>query len=235
MKKYLVSHRLAAPGPIPDWNSDVWNDVPSVSIDNFHPQSSDHRPISAAKICFTTDRLHVIFRVKDRYIKSVATEHQQMVCHDSCVEFFVQPGPDKGYFNFEFNCGGIMLLYYVTDPTRTPAGLKRQTQVTVDDLATIQIATTMPRINPIEITEPTEWFLQASIPFDLFRAYAGDITTAPGHRWRANLYKCGDKTSHPHWASWSPIGDQLNFHQPDKFGELEFEPAHKLANASVAR
>ncbi|MCD6337129.1 MAG: hypothetical protein J7M01_02720, partial [Candidatus Marinimicrobia bacterium] len=36
-----------------------------------------------------------------------------------------------------------------------------------------------------------------------------------------NLYKCGDKTSHPHWASWSPI-DKLNFHQPKHFGEFVF-------------
>ena len=23
--------------------------------------------------------------------------------------------------------------------------------------------------------------------------------------WRANFYKCGDDTSHPHWAAWSPL------------------------------
>ena len=39
--------------------------------------------------------------------------------------------------------------------------------------------------------------------------------------WRGNLYKCGDRTSHPHWAAWSPV-DELNFHLPRCFGTLRF-------------
>ncbi|MDD3966848.1 MAG: carbohydrate-binding family 9-like protein [Candidatus Marinimicrobia bacterium] len=44
----------------------------------------------------------------------------------------------------------------------------------------------------------------------------------PGSRWRANFYKCGDKTSHPHWGSWQAL-DILIFHQPESFGILEFD------------
>ena len=47
------------------------------------------------------------------------------------------------------------------------------------------------------------------------------IDRASGQVWRANLYKCGDQTSHPHWASWAPIGEALNFHQPGFFGGLD--------------
>jgi hypothetical protein len=39
--------------------------------------------------------------------------------------------------------------------------------------------------------------------------------------WRDNFYKCGDQTSHPHWASWSPV-DDLNFHLPRCFGTICF-------------
>jgi hypothetical protein len=46
-------------------------------------------------------------------MRSVATQYQEMVCYDSCVEFFVQPEPHLGYFNFEFNRGGTMLIYYI--------------------------------------------------------------------------------------------------------------------------
>ena len=38
---------------------------------------------------------------------------------------------------------------------------------------------------------------------------------------RANVYKCGDRTSHPHWMSWNPVRT-LNFHAPDEFGQLIF-------------
>ena len=36
------------------------------------------------------------------------------------------------------------------------------------------------------------------------------------------FFKCGDKTSHPHWASWNPV-DELNFHLPRCFSEIIFE------------
>ena len=38
---------------------------------------------------------------------------------------------------------------------------------------------------------------------------------------RANFYKCGDKTAHPHYLSWSPIDTpKPDFHRPEFFGEL---------------
>ena len=45
-----------------------------------------------------------------------------------------------------------------------------------------------------------------------------------GVSWRANFYKCADKTSHPHWLTWAEI-DYPNpkFHLPDFFGRLDFE------------
>jgi hypothetical protein len=51
--------------------------------------------------------------------------------------------------------------------------------------------------------------------------YCGPLRPVRGQRWRANAFKCGDQTSHPHWASWAPIGEALNFHQPGRFGWLE--------------
>jgi hypothetical protein len=67
-----------------------------------------------------------------------------------------------------------------------------------------------------------EWWLQYFVPLALFERYVGPIGDPAGQRWRANFYKCGDQTARPHWASWAPIGEALNFHQPDKFGELVF-------------
>ena len=39
-----------------------------------------------------------------------------------------------------------------------------------------------------------------------------------------NFYKCGSKTAHPHYVSWSAIdGDKPDFHRPDCFGKLWFK------------
>ena len=38
---------------------------------------------------------------------------------------------------------------------------------------------------------------------------------------RGNFYKCGDKTAHPHFVSWNPVGTPSpDFHRPEFFGEL---------------
>ena len=41
--------------------------------------------------------------------------------------------------------------------------------------------------------------------------------------WFDTFFKCADESSHPHWASWSPLGAELNFHTPEYFQELYFE------------
>ena len=74
-----------------------------------------------------------------------------------------------------------------------------------------------------EIQEDTDWPLEFFIPFSLLAKYAGPLGEIAGQEWRANFYKCGDRTSHPHWARWAPINGQLNFHQPQFFGQLLFE------------
>src|SRR5438034_263751 len=115
--KYSI-RRMAVESPLSvDWDSPAWRPIAPLSVDQFHPAGSEHRPLTEAKLAYTPDALYALFRVRDRYVKSLATHYQEMVCNDSCVELFVQPKKDRGYFNFELNCGGTMLLYYIEDPT----------------------------------------------------------------------------------------------------------------------
>lgn len=47
---------------------------------------------------------------------------------------------------------------------------------------------------------------------------------APGTRWRANFYKCADKTSHPHWLTWAPVDyPKPKFHLSGFLGWIEFK------------
>jgi hypothetical protein len=213
------------------WSDDVWAQAEPLQIDRFHEASSDHRPSTQAKLLYDAHRLYVFFRVQDRYVRAVAEGFQGPVWADSCAEAFLRPRPDKGYFNFEMNCGGILLLYYIEDSRRTEEGFARFTRVAAEQAADIHIYHSLPaRVEP-EIREPLEWCLEYAIPFGLFEAYLGE-SVAPGAdregggqsalTWHGNFYKCGDETSHPHWASWAPIGEELNFHCPEHFGVLEF-------------
>lgn len=200
----------------------AWPNVAPLDIANFHPESSSHRPAVQARALYDADRIHVAFTVADQYVRCVHDRNQQTVCEDSCVEFFVEPRAGLGYFNFELNCGGTMLANHITDPTRVEGKVASAGPIENEWLSRIEITHSLPLIVEPEIVEAVVWRVALSIPFELFEAYLGSLGDPAGQTWRANFYKCGDATSHPHWASWAPIGKRLDFHQPDRFGAITF-------------
>ena len=219
---YIVKKITRPVGINGQWNADIWNQAIIANISHFRPESSEHRPVTKVKMLYSSKGIHGIFSVKDHYVRCVHTEHMSEVYKDSCVEFFVQPKPDRGYFNFEFNCGGAVLSSYITDPERTPEGFREFTPFTKKDCSEIRIYHSMLTIVEPELKEPTKWIIAFFIPFELFEKYSGCLGKINGQKWKANFYKCADGTSHPHWASWSPV-DQLNFHIPNCFGTIIFE------------
>ncbi|MEI8374749.1 MAG: carbohydrate-binding family 9-like protein [Planctomycetota bacterium] len=204
------------------WESPLWRETQTIELSEFHPASSPHRPLARAKLLYSRDALHLRFFVADRYVLSRHTQYQESVYLDSCVEFFVQPRGDGGYFNFEINCGGTLLLYYIEDATRTPDGFARFTKVARELGDQVEIIHSLPEVVFPEDPCPMDWQIACKIPRNVLEAYAGPLGVWAGQVWRANFYKCADESSHPHWASWAPIGEPLNFHQPSCFAPLRF-------------
>lgn len=218
--------------------AEAWSHSDLADVLNFHPQSSSHRPKTLVRCLAQSRSLHVWFNVNDRFVRCVHTGYQSRVSRDSCVEFFIKPANAKGYFNFEVNCGGTLLLYYITDPTRavTPHGrgdagngsgasvrlFQAYEEVPARLGSLVRIEHSLPPVVDPEITADTEWNVVLTIPFEVMEPYTGPLFADVGSSWRANFFKCGDDTSHPHWASWSDIGETLRFHQPDRFGWIDF-------------
>ena len=220
---YLI-HRVTQPPPLDgDFSAGSWADANTLDVANFHERSGEHHPRVQARVLYGNDGLYVGFHVNDQYVRCVTTEFQGPVCQDSCVEFFVEPaGTPTGYFNFEINCGGTMLLHFVRSPEPTNGVYADYDEVSAEAVSDVRIVSTMPqRVDP-EIAEPTDWTLQYFVPFTLFERYKTGVGRGPGVQWRANFYKCADRTSHPHWASWSPVTGELSFHKPDCFDVIEF-------------
>ncbi len=205
------------------WDGATWRQAETLAIDTFHPLGSDHRPRTQARLLHDGASLAVMFRVEDRYVVARHTEYQQPTHEDSCVEFFAQPLPGKGYFNFEMNAAGTLLLWFVEDPRRVDGKFAKATPVPLDLYQKMSVHASM--LGPIdpEIEDPTTWTVSYRIPIALFEAFAGDLTNFSGLQWRGNFYKCADKSSHPHWGYWADIGDRLDFHQPDHFAPIVFE------------
>lgn len=198
-----------------------WSEAELGRVTHFCEESSNHRPDARFRLLHNGTHLSVRFQVADRYVRSVQTEYLSAVSEDSCTEFFVRPRPDKGYFNFEVNAGGTLLLYYVIDPTRTAAGFKNREPVSVAWAEKIVIWHSLPEVVDPTITDSVDWGNGWVIPVALFEAYTGPLGTLSGQRWQANFYKCGGDEAYQHWASWSPVSE-LNFHLPECFGDLVF-------------
>ena len=217
-----------APSPLgsPDgaWDGPLWRPAETLEVTHFPWPDSGHRPRTRARFLYDDEFIGVIFHVEDQYVQATARRFQDSVCADSCVEFFVSPLPDSdAYFNFEVNCGGTMLLARCASAEEREAGTA-SVRVSDADGATIPVAASMPQIVEPEIAEPTVWTLEYHVPFALFASYF-DLPARPaaGTRWQGNVYKCGDRTSHPHWGSWAPVDTPApSFHQPEYFQPFLF-------------
>ncbi|MDQ5987190.1 MAG: hypothetical protein CSYNP_02927 [Syntrophus sp. SKADARSKE-3] len=222
--EHSISYTLQPPVLQGLWDETVWQGADVLFLDAFRPESGDHRPRTQCKLLYDRERLYGLFQVADRYVRCVHRGFQAEVYKDSCVEMFIRPIDTDGYFNFEFNAGGALLASYVTDPTRVNSSVRACTPLGPDDVRKIGVYHSLPDIIEPEIDDDVVWFLEFSIPFAIMERFTGCFGDVAGKSFRANFYKCGNETSHPHWAAWSPI-TALNFHLPECFGIIHFEPS----------
>jgi hypothetical protein len=194
-----------------------------VNIDQFHRDSAFKHPVTTCRIAHGPREIYLRYNVHDRYVRCVRQGFQSDVWKDSCVEFFVQPKPDMGYFNFETNCGGSLLLSYVGVPTRFANKVLNATSVTADQAAGVKVASSLPPRFESKGDEVIDWWVTVTIPIDFMQTYVGPLEDLGARPWRGNFFKCDNETPRPHYASWSPVGEWLAFHQPEKFGTLMFE------------
>ncbi len=203
-----------------NWNKDPWRDITSLHLGNYMGDEPEHRPDTHARVAYDDEAVYVIFHVDDQYVRCVVDEYQGPVYTDSCVEFFFVPGDDisKGYFNLEVNCGGTALFAF-----QKARGVER-VSIPKSTFEEIDLAHSMPRIVEPEITDPVTWTIEFRIPINILTEFTDVTPPAPGVEWRANFYKIGDRTSHPHWLTWSHVDlPDPDFHRPEFFGILKFE------------
>jgi len=206
---------------VPDarWEKQPWDQVPSLFLSQWMGEPPAHRPGTHAKLLYDDTFLYIIFRVEDAFVRCLVTDYQGPVHTDSCVEFFFTPGLNlaDGYFNLETNCGGTVVFRHQL--TRN----ERCLVINAEIGRVLAVAHTMPRLVDPEIANPATWCVEYRIPHAALAAYAPVTKPEPGVVWRANFYKCGDSTSHPHWLTWAKVDwPKPDFHRKEFFGELEF-------------
>ncbi len=200
----------------------AWRAADPLQVAEFREEGSRSRPLVTGFLMYDDAALYLKFAVEGDVVRCLRTDYQDPVCRDSCVEFFVQPRDGAGYYNFEFNAIGTLLLSYIEDAERLDGGFRKWMPVPAEDVAELQVETTIHGVVDEPDSSPRNWALAARIPYSIFEPFLGRIAPERGDEWRANFYKCGDEAPCPHWASWAPIGEQLNFHVPEYFGTIVF-------------
>ena len=173
------------------------------------PATFPYAPLCAGRIARTEDALVVDFRVSGLDLRALNTEDNGSQWEDSCVEVFVENPDGSEYYNFEINPIGKILA--AKGPGRNDR-VKRPVEEMEEILRIAKFE------GPQEYAGGIwDWRVTVLIPFELVGV---DPENLP-EKLRANFYKCGDKTAHPHFLSWNPVGTPApDFHRPDFFGEL---------------
>lgn len=197
-----VSARLDSFGPGHPIGELNWEDYP-------------YKPAVSFNIAYDDREIFIKYRVREDSVKAEKGHDNQMVCEDSCVEFFVSPVDDGTYYNIEFNSIGTCLMGF---------GTGREDNTLADEkiISGIRRLSTLGDKTFEEKKSPGEWSLTVAIPLKAF--FRHDVGQISGRRFRANFYKCGDMLSVPHYLTWNRIETgKPDYHRPEFFGELIFE------------
>jgi hypothetical protein len=161
-------------------------------------------PETKFTLAHTDEMLYVRFEVKGEVPLATKTNDLELVNEDACVEMFMGNADNTRYWNFEFNPAGVC-----------NASNRKERKVDVVRLNAEQLQSI--KRFPVQLCA-AHWSLLVGIPLALI-----EFDLAHEHARRANFYKCGDKTSLKHYASWNPIqAPAPAFHLPEYFGEIQF-------------
>jgi hypothetical protein len=183
-------------------------------IDTINWKEYKYKPEVEFVIAYSDHEIFLKYYITENYFKAEKTETNQMVCEDSCVEFFVSPEDDGIYYNLEFNGIGTCLLGSGTGREN----LKRANPQIVSKIRRL----TSVGINPVkEQKGKFTWTIIIAVPFGVFFHHV--VKELKGKTIRANFYKCGDMLTVPHFLTWNPVGtEKPDYHQPEYFGLLKF-------------
>jgi len=194
--------------------SAIMDKAERASINCINWPEYSYKPNVEFSMVYSESNIFIKYWVEEDCYAAIASEDGGPVWKDSCVEFFVSPDNNSNYYNFEFSCIGKCLLAY---------GSSRHDRVAADKAAFENIfrKSTLGDKPFEEKKEKVKWNIFVAISSKAF--FKHDNLKFDKGIIRANLYKCGDGLSKPHYLTWSPIkADKPDYHRPEFFNEIFF-------------
>lgn len=203
-----------------EMNEAVW--ARAVDIGAF-VRAEDGGPVREAttvRAWYDDTALHLGWRCVDADIQATFTARDSKFWEEEVVEFFVTRGELARYYELQWNpLGGIFdaLISNRLDAQGVSRGIAGDWSYTARGMrSAVKVRGTVQKSDDRD----ESWQVEVTIPF----ADLGGAAPQPGDVWRGNFYRYNRDAAHPaELQSWSPVF--LNgFHQPSRFGFLEFGP-----------
>lgn len=189
-----------------------------IMVNNW-PDQYPYIPFTAVDLAYTDTGLYLRFQSRGKGLKAQFGQDGDPVHRDSCVEAFIQLPGDERYYNFEVNCIGTCDASHRLNRTD-------QTPFTATQYSYVERSSSERSGTLFERPLGIHYFT-VSIKID-FRVFGIESPKDIPTHIRANFYKCGDDTSLPHFASWSPIkAPKPDFHRPESFCKILLGPRKK--------
>jgi len=204
----------------------AWKNATEVSFDYFY--RGDKKPVDKQKTKFRMmwddANLYLFYTAQDTSLTFRETKPDARPYLDDCAEFFVLPVPDSlnMHFGFEININKavydyIMFWKYVN----------KQSVFVKQYNANFQVAVTTDGTINNDKDKDKGWTMEIAIPFSELGNFAFANRPRPGVKWAFQAVRQDRNLVDDRFRSTYtlfPIYDiQLDVHQPNRFGLLEFE------------
>jgi hypothetical protein len=208
-------------GPIKvdgDLGEPVWNRA--AVLEPFYPNdgSGAEREHTQVRLWYDDQALYLGWTCRDVDIQATLTNRDSRFWEEEVVEFFVTPAALKRYFELQWNpVGGVFDA--IIDNDLDEAGVSQAFRGDWSYTAKGMTSAVKVKGTVNDSRDRDEfWQVEVRVPF----ADLGQPAPKPGDIWRANFYRFNRTKGLPvEQVAWSPTC-LTGFHQPSRFGYLEF-------------
>lgn len=184
------------------------NNAKIIKIDKSLWGYDKYKPEVTLQISYDDLGFNVLYTVFEKNPKRDKKSHLELVHEDSCVELFLKfmPKSSDMYINFEVNANGVMNAAFRKDR-------QNKQLLKVEEIKALGIKS--------EIFDDY-WCVTYKISYEFLKKYYPDFDINTCEYLLGNAYKCGDKTSVPHYISLFEVGcENPDFHRPEYFNKFE--------------
>lgn len=196
----------------------VWKRA--VVLTSFIPNRGEGKDSEGTEVraWYDNEALHLGWICQDRDIQATFTNRDSMFWNEEVAELFLAPDKLDTYFELQWNPLGAVfdaIIHNHLDANGLSTKIDGDWSYTAKGMrSAVVVDGTVANASD----EDRSWTVEAVIPF----ADLGVTTPKPGTVWRGNFYRFSRGKNNPELQlSWSPTR-LPSFHQPSKFGYLEF-------------